>query len=129
MSTRISRRSAMTAFLPIVAAPALTSAAPAPADPALAAYRLVMARKDTIEGVPDAQWHLVETWCDDEIASIEALAEQSPGGLTALLNRLVVLAERLDDDPAWHRLEAEADLLRSLGEQAKAILAGTGGAT
>jgi len=118
----------MTAFLPIAAAPALASATPAPADPALADYRTVMARKDAIESASYEDWSCVERWCQDEIASIEALAEQSPGGLTALLNRLAVLAERMDaDDTPWNMLDAEADLLRSLGEQAKAILAGTGG--
>ncbi|HWX49667.1 MAG TPA: hypothetical protein VNZ61_16590 [Roseomonas sp.] len=117
----------MTAFLPIVAAPALASAAPAPADPALAAYRAVMAQKDAIEGLPNEQWHLVEAWCEEEIAALDALTEQNPGGLAALLRRLVVLSERLDGDTGWNLMDGEADLLRALGEQARKLLAGAGG--
>jgi len=118
----ITRRSAFAALLPITAAPGLAFAAPAPADPALAAYRAVMARKDAMESAAYEDWSCVERWCDAEAAAIEALAEPSPGGLPAFLRRLIVFAERMEDGTSWSGLAVEADLLHSLAEQARVML-------
>jgi len=124
----VARRAALASLLPIAAAPGLASAAPASADPALAAYRDVMSRKAAMERAAHQDWACVERWCTDESAAIEALIEQSPGGLPAFLRRLIIFAERMEDGTSWSGLDVEADLLHSLAQQARAMLGEAGGA-
>jgi hypothetical protein len=113
------RRSAITGF----SAAAITAGLTVPAiaevsTPALDEYRAVMARHDEVEA--STVWADVTRWCEEEEAALYRLATSS-GGLRDLLEKVVVIAAR-GDNPAWNMMDSEAELIASMGEQAKALL-------
>ncbi|WP_120010395.1 hypothetical protein [Teichococcus vastitatis] len=109
----------MAAMLPIVIGPTLASAA-APVDPALDTYRQVMAEKDGVE--TGDSWAAVERWCESERDALQALTDQMPPGVEALLRRVALLGDRLEDAAHWGLQDEEAELIWALSDRAKALL-------
>jgi len=118
VSRRLSRR-AVFKVAAALSAPAVTVLA---ADDALARYEDVMARKGDLKKVSDDQWNLVEEWTEQEEAALYGLADETPGGLKALLRRVVTIGDRLDGDTSWNLMDAEAALIRSMRRQAQELL-------
>ena len=107
---------------PTIAAPATARAAhdPGPSD-AIVRYRAVMARMDAVNAGSD--WDAVERFCKDDEAAVQAVADAPHGGIADLLRKVVIVAER-NKLTGFHAMDCEADLIESVAEHARALLAG-----
>lgn len=121
MKAGISRRSAF-GLAAALSVPVAVAVGP---DTALEAYRDVMDRYAAVDAqvTDNSNWHLIEEWNRDEEAAIYGLVDDDPGDLRALLQRLVLTVDRLEEPVEGHIADCEMALFCSLRTRAQEMLA------